>query len=104
MKRVLFFTANYCGMCRALKSTLVEPLRSRGIEVEEIDCMREPCRAESHGIKKLPTTIILGEDGEVYARYEGIATVEVVEMHVRDLDHQPFVSEFAQPNSITKLA
>lgn len=104
MKRVLFFTANYCGMCRALKNTLVEPLRSRGIEVEEIDCMREPCRAESHGIKKLPTTIILGEDGEVYARYEGIATVEVVEMHVRDLDHQPFVSEFAQLNSITKLA
>lgn len=104
MKRVLFFTANYCGMCRALKSTLVEPLRSRGIDVEEIDCMREPCRAESHGIKRLPTTIILDEDGEAYARYEGIATVEVVEMHVRDIDYQPFVSEFTQLNSITKLA
>lgn len=104
MKRVLFFTASYCGMCRALKSTLVEPLRSRGIEVEEIDCMREPCRAESHGIKKLPTTIILDEDGETYARYEGIATVEVVEMHVRGGDHPRFESELPGIKSIIKLA
>ncbi len=89
MRRVLFFTASYCGMCRALKKTLVEPLRSRGVEVEEIDCMRDPFRAERHGIRRLPTTIILDDDGEEYARYEGIATVEVVEMHARGLDHPP---------------
>lgn len=104
MKRVLFFTADYCGMCRALKSTLVEPLRSRGIEVEEIDCMREPCKAESHDIKKLPTTVILDEDGEVYAKYEGIATVEVVEMHVRGADHPIFESELPSIKSTIKLA
>lgn len=88
MGKVLYFEADYCGMCRALRRTLVDPLRSRGIDVEVIDCMKRPCTAERYGIRKLPTTVVLDDGGEVFARYEGSATVEVIEMHVRDSDDQ----------------
>ncbi|MEG0790992.1 MAG: thioredoxin family protein [Gordonibacter sp.] len=78
MRRVLFFWADYCGMCRAVRELVIDPLIERGFEVEAIDCMAKPSRAERYGVTRLPTTIVLDHDGEVYAAYRGVCPPESI--------------------------
>lgn len=76
MRKVLYFTADYCGMCKAVKELAIDGLVEQGIEVEFVDCMAKPSLAEKHGVKKLPTTLVVDHDGEYYLRYEGACPPE----------------------------
>lgn len=79
MRRVLFFETDYCGMCRAVRELIIDPLIERGFEVEDIDCMAKPFVAERYGVRRLPTTIVLDHDGEVYASYRGVCPPESID-------------------------
>ena len=68
---MLFFTAPYCGMCRAIREAFVDPMARAGYPVEVVDCMSEPGRAVAFRIDKVPTTVVLDHGGEVYSRYVG---------------------------------
>lgn len=56
-RKVLMFTTTYCGPCKAKKRELEEAgLLDR---VEVIDCMQQPLTAEWHGIKHVPTVLLM---------------------------------------------
>lgn len=78
---IAYFEADYCGMCHALKETVMRPLEERGIEVVYIDAMEMPAVAETFGVKVLPTAAVIGDGGEVIAVYQGNITQEVLLMH-----------------------
>ena len=79
MRRLLYFEAGYCGMCKAVKASVIDPLVERGYDIEVVDCMAKPSLAERHRVKMLPTTVVLDEDGSVFSRYEGSVSIEFLE-------------------------
>lgn len=61
--RVLFFTADWCPACVAMKP-IVSKLQAEGLEIEEIDHDKAPSRAAEYGVRLLPTFIRLLDERE----------------------------------------
>jgi thioredoxin 1 len=63
MKRILRFTASWCGPCKSLASNLEVSNLSIPIEVIDIDVHSEV--AQEYGIRSVPTLVMLDENIEV---------------------------------------
>ena len=63
MKRVLRFTATWCGPCKSLAMTLnnIETI----LPIEVIDIDEKSDIAREYGIRSVPTLIMLDENTEV---------------------------------------
>ena len=72
MKRVLRFTASWCGPCKALAMNLENSNLTMPIEVVDIDI--HPDVAAEYGIRGVPTLVMLNENIEV-KRLVGAKTV-----------------------------
>jgi thioredoxin-like negative regulator of GroEL len=73
MKRVLRFTASWCGPCKALAMNLENANLTMPIEVVDIDV--HPDVAAEYGIRGVPTLVMLNENLEV-KRLVGSKTVK----------------------------
>lgn len=63
MKKVLRFTASWCGPCKALAMTLAEIDSSLPMEVIDIDV--HPEIAQEYGVRSVPTLVMLDENIEI---------------------------------------
>ena len=68
MKKVIRFTASWCGPCKMLAKTLENVKTDVPIEVIDID--DNPSVAMEYGIRSVPT-LIMTEDGSVLKRQVG---------------------------------
>lgn len=68
MKKVIRFTASWCGPCKMLAKTLENVKTDVPIEVIDID--DNPSVAMEYGIRSVPT-LIMTEDGNVLKRQVG---------------------------------
>lgn len=74
MKRILFFSAPWCGPCTQMKMTLSESIKNElGIEI--IDISENMEKASEYQVMNVPTFIKL-EDGKETARKIGAVTIE----------------------------
>ena len=64
MKKLLYFSAGWCGPCRQLGPIMTE-LQSEGITVQKIDVDTNPEICQSFGIRNVPTVILQVNDAEV---------------------------------------
>ena len=62
MRRVLRFTASWCGPCKGLAMTLAEIDSSVPMEVIDIDA--HPEVAQEYGVRGVPTLVMLDENIE----------------------------------------
>lgn len=72
MKRILRFTASWCGPCKSLAMNLENANLILPIEVIDIDVHNEI--AQEYGIRSVPTLVMLDENTEV-KRLVGSKTV-----------------------------
>ena len=72
MKRILRFTASWCGPCKSLAQNLEIANLNMPIEVVDIDV--HPELAQEYGIRGVPTLVMLEENNEV-KRVVGSKTV-----------------------------
>jgi thioredoxin 1 len=63
MKRILRFTASWCGPCQGLAMNLETADLNMPIEVVDIDTHSD--LAQEYGIRSVPTLIMLDENTEV---------------------------------------
>ena len=63
MKRILRFTASWCGPCKSLAMNLETANLGFPIEVVDIDAHNE--LAQEYGIRSVPTLVMLDENTEV---------------------------------------
>ena len=63
MKRILRFTASWCGPCKALSMNLESANIELPIEVVDIDVHDD--LAKEYGIRSVPTLVMLDENIEV---------------------------------------
>ena len=73
MKRILRFTASWCGPCKALSMNLETADIKMPIEVVDIDVHDDLAR--EYGIRSVPTLVMLDENIEV-KRIVGSKTVK----------------------------
>ena len=76
MKRILRFTASWCGPCKSLAMNLETANIDLPIEVIDIDVHNEI--AQEYGIRSVPTLVMLDENTEV-KRLIGTKTVNQIQ-------------------------
>jgi len=81
MKKVVRFTASWCGPCKMLAKTLEEVNTNLPIEVVDIDI--HPEVAAEFGIRSVPTLVIV-EDNIPSKRIVGNKTKQELEAFIND--------------------
>ena len=72
MKRILRFTASWCGPCKSLAMNLESANLTLPIEVVDIDTHSDV--AQEYGVRSVPTLVMLDENIEI-KRLVGSRTV-----------------------------
>ena len=80
MKRVLRFTASWCGPCKSLAMNLENANLTLPIEVVDIDI--HPEIAQEYGIRGVPTLVMMNENIEV-KRLVGSKTINELQEWVK---------------------
>ena len=81
MKKVIRFTASWCGPCKALASVLEKIETDIPIEVVDID--EQTDLATEFGIRSVPTMVMM-EDNNVLKKMVGLKTIQEVEAFIHD--------------------
>ena len=81
MKRVLRFTASWCGPCKMLAKNLESINTNVPIEVHDID--EDTQLATDFGIRSVPTLVMLEENIEV-KRFVGVKSLKELENWLND--------------------
>jgi len=69
-----YFTATWCGPCKAFKPIMQE-LQSEGYNIQFVDVDQDSQLAEQYGVRSVPT-VIVESNGQVLTRVLGIQTKE----------------------------
>jgi thiol-disulfide isomerase/thioredoxin len=74
---VLFFSSTTCAICHTAQRPALDALSARSggsLSIREVDVAAEPDVARAYRVMSLPTTIVLGADGDVVAINVGFAS------------------------------
>jgi thiol-disulfide isomerase/thioredoxin len=71
MKIVKFYTPG-CGPCKAMTPILEKASSELNIPLESVDITNTPDLVAKYGIRGVPTTILLGDNYEVLAKFVGL--------------------------------
>ena len=61
MKKLLYFSAGWCGPCRQL-GPIMEELQSEGITVQKIDVDSNPEICQAFNVRNVPTVVLTVDD------------------------------------------
>ena len=64
MKKLLYFSAGWCGPCRQLGPIMTE-LQSEGYNVQKVDVDSNPEICQAFNIRNVPTVVLQENDTEV---------------------------------------
>jgi len=70
---ILFFTAEWCGPCRAVHSTLERIARAQGerVKLVAVDFDTAQDEVRRWDVHEIPVVIVIGSDGKVMMRAQG---------------------------------
>ena len=72
MKKILYFSAAWCGPCKTL-GPIIESLAGQ-INYQKVDVDNNQDLSIQYGVRNIPTLILLDENGEVKGRKVGLQT------------------------------
>ena len=81
MKTAKYFTASWCGPCKAFKP-IIKELIEEGQPIEILDIDEYPDLATYFKILSVPTTIILDDDKEI-ERFVGAKTKKLIKNRLK---------------------
>jgi thioredoxin 1 len=82
MKKLLYFSAGWCGPCRMLSPVMKEIADEGIIEVDKIDVDENQELTQRYGVRNIPTVLLVDESGMELAKKVGanpkMAYVEMI--------------------------
>tara|TARA_Y100000996_G_C22315129_1_gene557876 strand:- start:381 stop:629 length:249 start_codon:yes stop_codon:yes gene_type:complete len=76
MKKILYFTAAWCGPCKTL-GPIIESLSGQ-INYQKIDVDNDQDMSIKYGVRNVPSLILVDETGEIKGRLVGIQTKDQI--------------------------
>ena len=76
MKKILYFTASWCGPCKTL-GPIIESL-SVQINYQKIDVDSNQDMSIKYGVRNVPSLILVDEKGETLNKLVGVSTKEQI--------------------------
>ena len=73
MKKIIRFTADWCGPCKSMAANLGQTDTS-GVSIEVIDIDKNTDIAMEYGIRNIPTLVMVDESNNVIKRKTGVMT------------------------------
>ena len=70
MKTIKYFTATWCGPCKAFKPIMNE-IAGEGYSIEFIDVDEQQNKATKYGVRSVPT-VVIEIDGKEVDRFIGV--------------------------------
>ena len=77
MKRILYFSADWCGPCKLLGPSL-DGLRTEGIPIQKIDVDKNPDQSSKYSVRNIPSLILVDEFGNELKRLVGNQPVNAI--------------------------
>ena len=71
MKKILYFSAAWCGPCRTL-GPIMQEATTEGVVYEKIDVDTNQDLSMKYGVRNIPT-VLLFDKGELVGRQVGVA-------------------------------
>lgn len=75
MKQILYFSAAWCGPCKAIKPVINEAASSMNIRTVDVD--QEQSLSQQYNIRSVPTFVLL-ENGQEKTRVSGAQTINSI--------------------------
>ena len=76
MKKVLKFSASWCGPCKMLAKT-ISTIESP-IEIEEVDVDQNRSLAEQYKVRGVPTLVMIEDDNEIKRKVGALSKDELL--------------------------
>ena len=77
MSKLLYFSAAWCGPCKALGPT-VQLLQAQGLNIQKVDVDHDQTLSAQYSVKSIPTLIKIDQNGNVIGRLMGNQTAEAI--------------------------
>tara|TARA_R100001377_G_scaffold67004_1_gene42292 strand:- start:7 stop:249 length:243 start_codon:yes stop_codon:yes gene_type:complete len=77
MNKILYFSAAWCGPCRAL-GPVVQQLQNEGLNIQKVDVDHDQTLSAQYSVKSIPTLIKIDQNGNVIGRLMGNQTAEAI--------------------------
>ena len=83
MKKILYFSAPWCGPCKQF-GPIMDRISQTGILVEKVNVDNAPAVAAAYNVRSVPTVIVVNSTGNEIGRSVGM----ISETQVRQLYNQ----------------
>ena len=83
MKKILYFSAPWCGPCKQF-GPIMDRISQTGILVEKVNVDNAPAVAAAYNVRSVPTVIVVNSTGNEIGRSVGM----ISESQVRQLYNQ----------------
>ena len=83
MKKILYFSAPWCGPCKQF-APVMDRISQTGILVEKVNVDNAPAVAAAYNVRSVPTIVVVGSTGNEIGRSVGM----ISESQVRQLFNQ----------------
>ena len=77
MSKILYFSAVWCGPCKALAPTM-DQLASQGMPIQKIDVDQDNNMSAQYGVRNVPTLIKVDASGIEQGRLVGNQSADVI--------------------------
>ena len=77
MNKILYFTATWCGPCKALGPTM-DQLTSQGLPIYKVDVDQDQSISAQYSVRNVPTLIKLDENGNEIKRLIGNQSADAI--------------------------
>lgn len=79
MTQIIQFSTPSCGQCPQQAEILESLAADRSdIDFEKVDATEEAAEANKYGVRSVPSTIVLDEEGSVVSKFDGLTQADEI--------------------------